>query len=235
MKTFNYFLLIGLTILFTSFGLKGQPAQKDNSDRKALLKEMKERPGKEAVKQAKEYKKQGYKEFIGDPPMAKQIENSWIMALKINELGYSEYIMGGGEPVTGGSASVAKMQATHAAKLFIAGQISSKIASLIKSSAGNKEISTAEAKTMNEYLQASQELIVADLEQVQPVLQLFRESSNNNVQVVVRLAYSTTKAIEAAKQRMQQDMKNEIEDLHRKLEQVYNLQRLPADSDTGVN
>ena len=239
MKTMNFFLMIGLVISLASCGASKNSskttAQEDyRKTRTELLKEMKTKASKAAQKEAKQYKKEGYKIFVGDLPMETQIENAWVKTLDINDLGYPEYIVGNTQ-VTAGNVTAAKSQALHASKLEIASLTSSMVASLIESSVVNNEMTTVEAQTLNKYVQASKELIVADFGQVQKVIEIYRNLPNNNVEVITRVAYNSNLALEAARRRMQESMVNETQILHQKLDKIFNLERVKPESNTNVN
>jgi hypothetical protein len=170
---------------------------------------------------------------MGDLPMAKQIENAWVKTVDTNELGYPEYIVGNAQ-VTAGNITAAKSQALHAAKVEIASLMTSMIASLIESSVANNEVSQGEAQTLNKHLQATKELVVADLGQVTKDLEVYREMPNKNVQVITRLSYSSALALDASRKRMQKEMQAETQELHNKLDTVFNLERLKPETNTNV-
>ena len=209
-------------------------AEEINRDRRTvLLSELKKKSLKTAQKEAARYKKEGYRVFMGDLPLEKQIENAWVQAIDMNELGYPAYIVGNAQ-VTAGNATAAKSQALHAAKVEIASLTSSMVAALIESSIANNEITTVEAQTLNKHLQVSKELIVADFGQVQKVLEIYRELPNKNVQVNMRVSYNTAQALEAARRRLQKEMEAETQTLHQKLDKIFNLQRIEPLSNTNV-
>jgi hypothetical protein len=197
------------------------------------LDELKNKASKAARKEEQQYKKEGYKNFIGDLPISKQIENAWVKTIDMNTLGYPEYIVGNAQ-VTAGNITAAKSQALHAAKVEIASLMTSMIASLIESSVANNEVSQGEAQTLNKHLQATKELVVADLGQVTKDLEVYRDLPNKNVQVITRLSYSSALALEASRRRMQKEMQAETQDLHNKLDKVFNLERLKPESNTNV-
>jgi len=233
-----HFLLIGLMITLASCGASKKTgteiAFENNRNRRALLeRELRQKAMRTARKEANTYSRQGYRVFMGNLPMAKQIENAWMQAIDLNEQGYPEYIVGNAQ-VTSGSATAAKSQALHAAKVEIASLTSSMIASLVESSVVNNEITTVEAQTLNKYLMATKELVVADLGQVQKVLEIYRELPNKNIQVTMRVSYSSSLALQAARQRLQREMEAETQVLHQKLDRIFNLERLQPGSNTNV-
>jgi len=238
MKTLNFLLMIGCVVLLASCGASKKNSNtvtlEDNRARKTeLLKEMKTKASKEAKKEADQYKKEGYKIFLGDLPMEKQVENAWVHAVDINDLGYPKYIVGNAQ-VTAGNVTAAKSQALHAAKVEIASLTSSMVASLIESSVANNEVTTGEAQTLNKYLQATKELVTADFGQVQKDIEIYRELPNKSVQEIMRVSYNSDLALQAAKRRMQEGMVNETQALHQKLDKIFNLERLQPESNTNV-
>jgi len=238
MKVLHFFL-IGLLIMLASCGASkesstGTTAVINRSQRAELDGELKKKALRTARKEAKNYQKEGYRVFLGDMPMDKQIENAWMRTIDMNDRGYPEYIVGHAQ-VTAGNTTAAKSQALHASKVEIASLTSSMLASLIESSIGSNEITTTEAQTLNKHLQASKELIMADFGQVQKVLEIYRELPNNNVQVITRVAYSSTLALEAARKRLQKEMEAETQVLHQKLDKVFNLERMQMGTNTNVD
>ena len=66
------------------------------------------------------------------------------------------------------------------------------------------------------------------------MLEIYRELPNKNVQVIARIAYSSTLALEAARKRLQKEMEEETQVLHQKLDKVFNLERMKMGSNTNV-
>ena len=237
MKVLNFFL-IGLMITLASCGASKKSSTAPTTDvnrdqRSVLLREYKKKAVRAAQKEAKNYKKEGYRVFLGDMPMERQIENAWLKTVDVNDLGYPEFIVGHAQ-VTAGNATAAKAQALHASKVEIASLTSSMMASLIESSVGNNEITMVEAQTLNKYLQATKELIEADFGQVLKVLEIYRELPNKSVQVITRVAYNSNLALQSARRQMQKDMEAETQELHQKLDKIFNPERLKMGTNTNV-
>jgi hypothetical protein len=188
---------------------------------------------KQARKEAKVYKKEGFKTFIGGIPLDKQLENAWLKTNFKNDAGVKEYIVTNAR-VIGGNASAAKMQALHLAKVEMAGLISSNIASLIESSTANNELSQQEAVSANNALQASKELITADLGRVFNEIEIYREMPNKNVEVMVCLSYSSQQALEIAKKNMAAKLEDKTEALHQKLDKLMGLDKFAGQRNTNL-
>ncbi|GHT21112.1 hypothetical protein FACS189430_00620 [Bacteroidia bacterium] len=193
---------------------------RDNQDRKALLKkDLQEKAIKDARNKAKEYTKDGFKTFIGGLPLDKQVENAWLKAVDVNETGLPEYVTANARTI-GANTSAAKSQALHFAKVELAGLISSNIASLVESSVANDELSQKEAVSVSQAVQASKEIIIAELGLVSKDVEIYRDLPNKNVEVMVSLSYSSRIAAEAAKRAIQQKLEDKSEELHKKLDKM---------------
>ena len=237
MKALHFFL-IGLLITLASCGASknsstGTAMENRREQRSLLASELRTKALRTARKEANNYKKEGYRIFLGDMPMDKQIENAWMKAIDMSDRGYPEYIVGHAQ-VTAGNTTAAKSQALHASKVEIASLTSSMLATLIESSIGNNELTTAEAQTLNKHIQASKELITAEFGQVQKLLEIYRELPNKNVQVITRVAYSSSHALAVARRQLQKDMESETQELHQKLDKVFNLERMQIGANTNV-
>lgn len=200
----------------------GSSKQQNDSN---LRKELKRSAVKQARKEAKSYKKDGFHTFIGGVPLDKQIENAWMKSVARDESDQAEYIVANAR-VIGGNASSAKMQATHQAKVELAGLMSSNISSLIESSVSNNELSNEEAVALNKAVQASKELIIADFGRVTKEIEIYRDLSNKNVEVMVCLSYSSKAAKEIAIKSIHENMEKEAEVLHDKLDNLIGIKQI---------
>jgi hypothetical protein len=221
MNTKN-FLIIGLAIILTACGAGKQSAtvtglESNRQDREAILKERQKKAIKDAVDEAKRMTKEGYKTFAGDLPLAKQLENCYVVSGYVDESGFPLNIIGS-SVATGGNITSAKMQATHLAKLEVAGAISSSIASLIENSIGNNEFTKDDVESINKFLQVSKELIVAEVASTHKDLEVYRELPNKNIQVQTRISYNSKQAFEASRKAIRKSMESEAKDLHKKLD-----------------
>ncbi|GHT43429.1 hypothetical protein FACS189438_0580 [Bacteroidia bacterium] len=237
MKTLNYFLIAVLAVSLASCGAskngKAQALDARGTDRTVLVKELNRKAIKQARTEAKNLKKQGYQTFIGDLPMDRQVENSLLKTVDVNDLGYQAFIVGHAE-VTAGNITAAKSQALQTAKVEIASLTSSMIASLVESSVTNNEITTEDAVSINKSIEASKGLVIADLGQVSKELEIYRTLPNKNVHLILRLSYNAGTALEAARRRAQEKLEGEAQDLHKKLDNILKLDRLPASSNTNI-
>ncbi|WP_293666660.1 hypothetical protein [uncultured Parabacteroides sp.] len=232
MKTKHVSIFFCLCILLMGCGSSKKQGNSIPSNGE-LRKELKQSAVKQARKEAKLYKKEGFKTFIGGMPLDKQIESAWTKSVASNESGLPEYIVVNAR-VIGGNASSAKMQATHQAKVELAGLMSSNISSLIENSVSNNELSNEEAIAINKAVQASKELIIADLGRVTKEIEIYRDLNNKNVEVMVCLSYSSKAAADIAVQNIHKNLEQEAENLHDKLDSLIGIKQIISTNNTNL-
>ena len=184
---------------------------------KMLSKSIHEKAVKEARKEAKKLEKQGYKVPAGKLPLAKQLEDSWQAQYEIDGDGTPYYYIATATTI-GSNYSAANMQATNTAKLDIAGQIQTQIASLVEAKIANNEISAADATSINSFVSASKSVINNTLGRVIKFVEMFRTLKNGNVEAMVTLGYSTDIANKEAIRAMQKSLDNDADELMKKLD-----------------
>lgn len=184
---------------------------------KLLNKDIKEKALKEARKQAKKYEKEGYRVPVGQLPLAKQLENSWQAQVEIDGEGVPYYFMSTQNTVAS-NFTAASMQATNTAKLDIAGQIQTQIASVIEQKIANNEISADNAVAINNYVSASKSIINNTLGRVIKFVEIYRTLDNGNVEAIVTLGYNTQIAQKEAIKAMQKSLDADAEDLMKELD-----------------
>lgn len=184
---------------------------------KMLSKSIHEKAVKEARKEAKKLEKQGYKVPAGKLPLAKQLEDSWQAQYEIDGDGTPYYYIATATTI-GSNYSAANMQATNTAKLDIAGQIQTQIASLVEAKIANNEISAADATSINSFVSASKSVINNTLGRVIKFVEIFRTLENGNVEAMVTLGYSTDIANKEAIRAMQKSLDNDADELMKKLD-----------------
>lgn len=237
MKTKSLFFILSASLLLISCGTSKKPADtlKENLARKEVLKkEVEKKALKQAQKDAKAYKKEGFRTFIGGLPMDKQIENAWLKAVDLDDAGFPEYLVVNAR-VIGGNTTAAKMQALHMAKVEMAGLISSNIAALIEGTTTNNDLSRQEAASLSKALQASKELIAADLGRVITELEVYRDLKNKNVEVMICLSYSSRMAYEMAKNRIIKSMDERADSLHQKLDNMMGIDKFDPKNNTNMH
>ena len=174
---------------------------------------------KEARKEAKKLKKEGWTTVPGALPLEKQLDKSYLMQYEYDEHMFPKYIMGEAMSI-GENYDAAKMQALELAKQNLAGQIQTEIAALIENSVANNQMAGDEAASVTRSVMASKNMIVQSIGRVVPVIEVYRVKNNKNREVLVRLAYNSDMAKEAAKKAMRQELEERGDKLHEQLDKL---------------
>ena len=120
----------------------------------------------------------------------------------------------------GENYDAAKMQALELAKQNLAGQIQTEITALIENTVANQQLSQEEAASVTQSILASKNLIRQSIGRTIPVMEVYRTLSNKNKEVLVRIAYNSTMAKEAAKRIIRDDLERKGNKLHEDLDKA---------------
>jgi len=219
-------IFVALLFLITTMTVSAQVSKEELKARKELKKQSKkalhEKATKEARKEAKKLKKQGWQTTPGTLPIEKQIDKAFLMQMEYDEDLFPKYLMAEGMSI-GENYDGAKMQAIELAKQNLAGQIQTEVTALIENNVANNQLEAGEAATATKSIMAAKSLISQSLGRVLPVVELYRvvdKKHNKNKEVLVRLAYDSKKAKEAAKKAVRAGLAEEGEALQNKLDNL---------------
>lgn len=216
-------LVLALMLTFSVYTMTAQSAKEIAKERKAFIKvsksELNDKASKAARKEAKRLKKEGWATAPGALPLDKQLDRSYLMQYQFDENMYPKYIMGEGMSI-GGNYDAAKMQALELAKQNLAGQIQTEITALIENTVANKQLSAEEAASITQSVMASKNLISQSIGRTIPVVEAYRTLSNKNKEVLVRIAYNSEMAKEAAKDIVRKDLEQRGDKLHGDLDRL---------------
>lgn len=217
-------MMIAVLCLSMATSVSAQVSKEQIKARKELKKQstkaLHEKATKEARKEAKKMKKQGWQTTPGTLPIEKQVDRAFLMQMEYDEDLFPKYLMGEGMSI-GENYDGAKMQAIELAKQDLAGQIQTEITTLIENNVANSQITAGEAATVTKSLMAGKSLISQSLGRVLPVIEVYRvvdKKKNQNKEVLVRLAYDSQKAKEAAKKATRAGLEEGTEELQNKLD-----------------
>lgn len=191
------------------------------SANREIHKNMRVRLPREIRREARNYKRQGYKVAVGAISIERQLYDAWLKQQETYESGFPKYILASASSV-GETQIASKLQATEAAKLDIAGQISTNIAALIENNIANSQLNTEEAVSVTKTVAASKSLIVQKLGRIIPVVELYR-NIEKNMEANVRIAYNSEMAMEAAKETIRKVLEQETDIMQDKLEKLMNF------------
>lgn len=185
---------------------------------KAAERAMKSKAYKQARKDAKAYARAGYYVAPGALPMEKQLEEAWIRQFEKDEKGDPMYMVASGNSVAE-TQTAAKLAANEAAKLELAGQISTSIGALIEISIANQQLNIEEAASVTEVVAGAKSFIAQELGRVLPLVEMYK-TIGKNVEANVRLAYNYEIAFEVGKKVIRKKLEEKTEIVHEKLEKL---------------
>lgn len=209
--------------LFAAAPMEAQLTKEQQKQRKEQVsqqrKALNSKASKDARKEAKKFKKEGWQTTPGTLTLEKQLDRSMMMQMDVDQSGYPQYIMGEAMSI-GENYDAAKMQALELAKQNLAGQIQTEITALVENTVANKQLAEEEAASIAETVLASKNLISQSIGRVIPVVELYRDLPNKNKEVLVRIAYNHNMAMEAAKKIIRKDLEEKGNKLHDQLDEV---------------
>jgi hypothetical protein len=216
MKKKLFFMLIFVSTVLIAFPQN----QKDAKDeRKELKGQIKENATRSARKEAKKMQKDGWVVTAGALPLDKQLDEAWMKQYEKDDIGYPKYIVANGNAI-GTNYSAAKNQALNLAKVELAGLIATQVAGLAENSVANQDLSKEEAASVVKTVEASKNIIAQEIGRVIPLLEVYKELKNKNVEVQVRIAYNVAMAAEAMRAKIVKKLEDETAITHEKLEKM---------------
>lgn len=208
-----------IIIFMSALALLAAPLSMNADNNKAAKKQLDAKASKTARNEAKRLKKEGWKAAPGALPIEKQLDNSYLKQQEEDELGYPKFLMGEAMSI-GENYDAAKMQALELSKQNLAGQIQTEVTALIENTVANKQLAKEEAVSITKSVIASKNLISQKIGKTIVVTELYRELSNKNKEVLVRVAYNMQMAKEAARQAIREDLEQKGLDLHQQLDKA---------------
>lgn len=212
-------LLTLVTMLAMTVGVSAQSAIELAKQQKELNKVNREilnqKPVKDARKEAKKLRKDGWKVPAGEMPIEKQISQSLLYGqeLMAGEHGTptTRYIMRTGI-ATGGSYNVAHAMARANALNEVAGLLSTEIVGAWQLKQDNRQEGQTKALTNDQFNQRVKAIVEQTLTNVQPFMAIYR-NVGDNFEVQVRLAADKKEIAAQLKRKLQQEMEEEGDEL----------------------
>ncbi len=180
---------------------------------------LKEKASKDARKEAKALTKEDWKAAPGALPLERQLDRSYMMQQEFDDDMFPKYLMGEGMSI-GENYDGAKMQALELAKQNLAGQIQTEITALVESNVANKQLSADDAATVTQTVMGAKNFISQSIGRVITVVEVYRTKKNGNKEVLVRVAYNSAMAKEAAKKAVRKDLESKGDDLLNQLDKA---------------
>ena len=217
-RILSVFFFLAFTLNMNAQLTKEQISQRKEI-KKASKSELNEKATKTARKEAKKLTKEGWMAAPGALPLDKQLDKSYLMQMEYDENMFPKYLMGEAMSI-GQNYDAAKMQALELAKQNLAGQIQTEVTALIENTVANKQLEPEDAASVVQSISAGKSLISQSIGRVITIVEMYRSVSNNNKEVLVRIAYNAQMAKQAAKQAVKQELEKKGEELHKKLDNL---------------
>lgn len=146
---------------------------------------------KDAKKQAKLLKKQGWKSAPGTLSLEKQLTELYILEHTYDG-NFPKYIIGRSS-ASSSSAALARKQALTRARVDVASQIKLEVAALTEETDTNIELSSGEVETIAKMVDSSQTMLQQSLGRTEVVFDIIREM-NGKTEERVAVSYSGSQA-----------------------------------------
>ena len=182
-------------------------------------KELSAKVDKSTRKEAKRLTKEGWVVSPGALPLEKQLQRSYEMEYQYDDMGFPKYIMANAQSI-GENYDAAKTAATSLAITNLAGQIQTEVTALVENTVANQQLSSEDAVSITETVNASKNLISQSIGRVITVVECYRVLKNKNREVMVRIAYNADMAKQAAKKILREELEKKGENLHGQLDKA---------------
>lgn len=216
-------LLFVLVLALAGGSSFAQSARELAKERDALAKyskaELNQKASKAARKESKRMMKEGWTTTPGALPLEKQMDKSYMMQYEYDENMFPKFIMGEAMSI-GENYDAAKMQALELAKQNLAGQIQTEVTALIENTVANKQLAQEQATSISQSVMSSKNLISQSIGRTITVIEAYRVVSGGNKEVLMRIAYNSQMAKEAAKKAIREDLEKNGDSLHKQLDEL---------------
>ncbi len=209
-------ILMVAAVLMTSTAVNAQSAIELAKQQKELndinRKMLNQKPTKDAKKQAKELKKEGWLVPAGELSIEQQLTKSQLMGEELmadeNGAPTKRFIMQTAIQ-TAGSYNSGYAAARTAAMTELAGLLKTEIVSAFQQKLDNAQSSSINATTVDKFNQRTKGIIDQALTNSITSLKIYRRLPNNNFEVQVRLAFDKKELAARLKRNMQKELEQE--------------------------
>ncbi len=218
MKRLTICVILALGVC--AFQLSAQSEKEIRKDRKEQVKLSKkllnEKASKDARKQAKELKKEGWTVGAGSLSLEKQIDRSMLRQMEQDAYGKSLYLIGEANSV-GETIDAARFSAMEIAKVNLVQRMEQEIAGGIEDALANSQISADDAASAMKTVGSFRTIIQHKISGLEPLVSIYRSLINRNYESRVVLSYPRAEMIKAMKQSLRDEL---LKDGKRTLEDV---------------
>lgn len=184
------------------------------------MKMLNAKPTKQAKKQAKELKAEGWTVPAGDIDIAQQVTRSQLYSAELttDESGNvtKRYIMQTAQQTAGTYNS-----GYAAAQTELAAMLKTELVTAMQQKLDNSQSNVLTATTIDKFNQRSRMIVDQTLTNAIPVLAIYRRLPNNNFEVQVRIAFDKKELIARIKRNMEQELEKEGDKLYDIVDTVF--------------
>lgn len=184
------------------------------------MKMLNAKPTKQANKQAKELKAEGWTVPAGDIDIAQQVTRSQLYSAELttDENGNvtKRYIMQTAQQTAGTYNS-----GYAAAQTELAAMLKTELVTAMQQKLDNSQSNALTATTIDKFNQRSRMIVDQTLTNAIPVLAIYRRLPNNNFEVQVRIAFDKKELIARIKRNMEQELEKEGDKLYDIVDTVF--------------
>lgn len=188
------------------------------------MKMLNAKPTKQAKKQAKELKAEGWTVPAGDIDIAQQVTRSQLYSAELttDESGNvtKRYIMQTAQQ-TAGTYNSGYAAARAAAQTELAAMLKTELVTAMQQKLDNSQSNALTATTIDKFNQRSRMIVDQTLTNAIPVLAIYRRLHNNNFEVQVRIAFDKKELIARIKRNMEQELEKEGDKLYDIVDAVF--------------
>lgn len=179
------------------------------------------RAPREVRQTAKDYENDGYRVAVGAPTIEMQLTESWLKQQETDDDGNKKIFVGNATSV-GETQIAAKLQATEAAKLDIAGQIETRVAALVENNIANSQLNMEEANSVTQTIAASKSMVAQRLSNLNTLVEMYRPI-DKNMEASVSIAYNREQAINEARNVIRKNLEEKTEILQEELDNILDI------------
>lgn len=188
------------------------------------MKMLNAKPTKQAKKQAKELKAEGWTVPAGDVDIAQQVTRSQLYSAELttDESGNvtKRYIMQTAQQ-TAGTYNSGYAAARAAAQTELAAMLKTELVTAMQQKLDNSQNNALTATTIDKFNQRSRMIVDQTLTNAIPVLAIYRRLPNNHFEVQVRIAFDKKELIARIKRNMQQELEKDGDKLYDIVDAVF--------------
>ena len=182
------------------------------------------KPTKQAKKQAKELKAEGWTVPAGDLDIAQQVTRSQLYSAELatDESGNvtKRYIMQTAQQ-TAGTYNSGYAAARAAAQTELAAMLKTELVTAMQQKLDNSESDALTAITIDKFNQRSRIIVDQTLTNAIPVLSIYRRLTNNKFEVQVRIAFDKKELIARIKRNMELELEKDGDKLYDIVDAVF--------------